>query len=314
MRWWALIVLAACGGKPAPEPTIPSKTTRTKNPEPPPKPVCITPSEDAVSIGHTSSDGDQVQYCLGDKDCFAVDVGTGTYHRLIEPPKQTAPRARVEAVNPKLDVCTGTTCTSLATKVMPGAAGMRAATNTDGTFAVVLLGDAPKGGGYAEVWDVAKAKRSAMFRYARGDYRCGEVAMLENTIYLSAAQCGQPAARAGLYALNGRRIANVGGKDFGSFGSAYVHIDGATWAFLEENANQIVLQNVVKGKVWKTIDTSSLFDASGAKMGTPGESALVRLSDGRLVVIAGSPATGSVAAVDVGTGEVKVVQAPVCKR
>jgi hypothetical protein len=79
--------------------------------------------------------------------------------------------------------------------------------------------------------------------------------MLENTLYLSATQCGQPAARAGLYALNGRRIANVGGKDFGSFGGAYVHVDGATWAFLEENANQIVLQDVVKGKVWKTIDT-----------------------------------------------------------
>ena len=190
---------------------------------------------------------------------------------------------------------------------------MRAATNADGTFAVVLLGDATKGAGYAEVWDVAKTKRSAMFRYARGDYRCGEVAMLENTIYLSAAQCGQPAARAGLYALNGRRIANVGGKDFGSFGSVYVHVDGATWAFLEENANQIVLQDVVKGKVWKTIDTSSLFDTGGAKMGTPGESALVRLSDGRLVVIAGSPATGNVATVDIGTGEVKVVPAPICK-
>lgn len=264
-----MIVLAACGGKaPAPDGTTPSKSSRSKNPEPPPKPVCITPSEDAVTIGHTSSDGDQVQYCLGDKECFAVDLASGTYHRLVEPPKSAAPRARVEAVNPKLDICTGSTCTSLAPKVMPGTAAMRAATNPDGTYAVVLLGDAPKGAGYAEVWDVAKTKRSATFRYARGDYRCGEVAMLENTIYLSAAQCGQPAARAGLYRLDGRRIANVGGKDFGSFGGAYVHVDGATWAFLEENANQIVLQDVVKGKVWKTIDTSTLFDGAGAKMGT----------------------------------------------
>ncbi len=309
-----LIVLAACGGNaPAPADTSSSKTTRTMNPEPPPKPVCITPSEEAVSIGHTSSDGGQVQYCIGDTECFGVDLNTGTYHRLIEPPKLKAPLSRIEAVTPKLDVCTGTTCTALAPTVMPGTAGMRAATNADGTFAVVLLGDATKGAGYAEVWDVAKTKRSATFRYARGDYRCGEVAMLENTIYLSAAQCGQPAARAGLYALNGRRIANVGGKDFGSFGSAYVHVDGATWAFLEENANQIVLQDVVKGKVWKTIDTSALFDVGGAKMGTPGESALVRLSDGRLVVIAGSPATGSVATIDVGTGEVTVVPAPICK-
>ncbi len=285
----------------------------TKDPEPPARPVCVTPPDEIATIVHATSDGAQVQYCIADKECFAVDLDTGTYHRLVEPPKMAAPRARVEAVNPKLDICNGASCTSLAGKIMPNAASMRAATNTDGTYAVVLLGDAPKGVGYAEVWDVTKTKKSAVFRYARGDFRCGEVAMLENTIYLSATQCGQPAARGGLYALNGRKIANVGNKDFGSFGGAYVHVDGATWAFLEENGNQIVLQDVVKGKVWKTIDTAELFGASGAKMGTPGESALVRLSDGRLVVIAGSPATGSIATVDIGTGEIKVMPAPLCK-
>ncbi len=308
MRWWALIVVAACGGKPAAET---AKTSVGKTPETPEKPVCITPPEDAASIVHASSDGTQLQYCIGETDCFAVDLGNHTYHRLIEPPKPSTGGARVEAIIPKLDVCTGTTCTALAAKVMPSAATMRAATNADGTFAVVLLGDAPKGAGYAEVWNVAKTKKAATFRYARGDFRCGEVAMLDNTIYLSAAQCGQPAARAGLYTLGGRRIANVGGKDFGSFGSAYVHVDGATWAFLEENATQLVLQDVVKGKIWKTIDTSALF--SDAKMGTPGESALVRLQDGRLVVIAGSPAVGTLALIDVGTGELTVVPAPLCK-
>ena len=137
--------------------------------------------------------------------------------------------------------------------------------------------------------------------------------MLDNTIFLSAAQCGQPAARAGLYTLAGRKIANVGGKDFGTFGGSFVHVEGSTWAFLEENANQIVLQDVVKGKIVKTIDTAALFGSGGAQMGTPGESAIVRLTDGRLVIIAGSPATGSVAAVDPTSGEIKVVAAPVCK-
>ncbi len=305
MRWWALIVVVACGGKPAGEA---AKTTVAKTREEPAKPVCITPSEDAASIVHASSDGTQLRYCIGETDCFAVDLGNNAYHRLIEPPKLFIGGARVEAIIPKLDVCT-TTCTALASKVMPAAATMRAATNPDGTFAVVLLGDAPKGAGYAEVWNVAKTKKAATFRYARGDFRCGEVAMLDNTIYLSATQCGQPAARAGLYTLAGRRIANVGGKDFGSFGSAYVHVDGATWAFLEENATQLVLQDVVKGKIWKTIDTSALF--SDAKMGTPGESALVRLLDGRLAVIAGSPAVGTLGLIDI--GKITVVPAPLCK-
>jgi hypothetical protein len=308
MRSWALIVLAACSGKPA----ATTAKTSPRDLEEPTKSVCITPPDDSAEIVHASADGTQVQYCIGETDCFAVDLGTNTYHRLIEPPKQANRGARVEATTPKLDVCTGNTCTSLVSKVIPGAATMRAATTADGVYAVVLLGDAPKGAGYAEVWNVAKTKKSATFRYARGDFRCGEVAMLDSTIYLSAAQCGQPAARAGLYTLTGRRIANVGGKDFGSFGGAYVHVDGATWAFLDENATQIVLQDVVKGKVWKTIDTSAVF--AGAKMGTPGESALVRLQDGRLVVIAGSPAVGTIGLVDVGTGEVTLQPPPLCKR
>lgn len=307
MRSWALIVVAACSGKPTAET---AKTSKTR--EEPAKPVCITPPEAAASIVHASVTGTTLQYCIGETDCFSVELATNKYKRLIEPPKPTTEGARVEAIIPKLDICTGTTCTSLAPKVVPTAATMSAATNPDGTFAVVLLGDAPKGAGYAEVWNVAKTKKSATFRYARGDFRCGEVAMLDNTIYLSAAQCGQPAARAGLYTLAGRRIANVGGKDFGTFGSAYVHVEGATWAFLEENATQLVLQDVVKGKIWKTIDTSSLF--AEAKMGTPGESAIVRLEDGRLVVIGGSPAVGSLALIDVGTGEVTVVPAPICKK
>ena len=309
MRSWVLLVVAACSGKPAADVAKPAVGKSVEKRE---KAVCITPPEDAASIVHASSQGTQLQYCIGETDCFAVDLASNTYRRLIEPPKPATTGARVEAVTPKLDVCSGTTCTSLASKVMPGAATMRAATNADGTFAVVLLGDAPKGAGYAEIWNVAKTKKSATFRYARGDFRCGEVAMLGNTIYLSAAQCGLPAARAGLYTLTGRRIANVGGKEFGSFGSAYVHVEGATWAFLEENATRLVLQDVVKGKIWKTIDTSALF--SDAKMGTPGESALVRLQDGRLVVIAGSPAVGSLATIDVGTGELTVVPAPICTK
>jgi len=317
---WVLVMFAACGGKPT-DPRSPSKPTFTKTEKPPPERVCIAPTDEAATIGDATSDGTQVQFCVGtgrvdpgkQHQCFAVDLGQGTFHRLVAPPKLSdRPRARVETSNPKVDVCAAGTCTSLIAKMMPNASTLRAATNEDGTYAVVLLGDAPKGRGYAEVWNVAKMRKAATFRYARGQFRCGDVAMLDNTIYLSAAQCGVPAARAGLYNLRGRKIANVGGRDFGSFGNSYVHLDDHTWAFLSENANKLVLQDVVKGKILKKLDTSTLFDHTGAKMGTPGESAMIRLRDGRLVVIAGSPATGSVATIDVTTGDIKVVPAPVC--
>ena len=48
-------------------------------------------------------------------------------------------------------------------------------------------------------------------------------------------------------------------------------------------------------------------------MGNPGESALVRGGDNQLLVIAGSPSTGSVGVIDVASGEMKVVRAPTCK-
>jgi hypothetical protein len=197
----------------------------------------------------------------------------------------------------------------------PGAAPLHAATN--GAFAVVLLGDAARGNGYADVWDVAKAKKVATFKYARGDFRCGEVAMLGDTIYIDASACEGPAGRGTLFSVKGRKIANVGGKEFGTFGNVFSQIDATTWAFLEENGNKVAVENVATGKLLKTIDVTELWrpDDTAAKdaFGNPGESALVRLGSGKLAVVGGTPSNGSIAVLDVGTGEVKIVRAPLCK-
>jgi hypothetical protein len=123
--------------------------------------------------------------------------------------------------------------------------------------------------------------------------------------------CANPSGRGALYTAKGKKIANVGGKaDFGTYGGAYTQLDEKTWAFLEENGNIIAVQDVVKGKVLKTIDVTQLFD--NVKMGNPGESAIVRLGSGKVAVIGGTPANGSVAIVDATSGEVKVVKAPLC--
>jgi hypothetical protein len=191
---------------------------------------------------------------------------------------------------------------------------MKAATNSAGTIAVVLLGDAAAGRGYAEVWDVTTRKKLARFRYARGEFRCGDVTIIDDTILLSARMCNAPAARAALYSLKGRRIANVGGRDFGVYGGAHAAVDTKQWAFLEENGAQVVVQDLVRGKILKKIDTSVLFREAGggAQMGNPGESALLRLGPNQLAIVGGAPATGQVAVVDVASGEVKVLEAPVC--
>ena len=314
MRWVVVVLVAACGSKAPP----PAPVAKTPPPSPPPaSPACIQPlDESTVAITHATSDGAQVKYCIGanSDQCFALDTTSGKFEKLAEPPKHTAAsNARVETTNPDLKVCQVDQCKTLTAKVLPAMSQIRAATNATGSVAVFLLGDAQAGKGYAEVWDVPSQKKVATFKYARGEYKCGDVAIIDETIYLSAATCGAPAARAALYSIKGKKIANVGGNDYGVFGNAYASVDDNQWAFLEENGAEIVVQDLVKGKVLKKIDTSALFkENGGAAMGNPGESALVKVGPGKLAVIGGAPATGQVALVDVATGAVKVIKATVC--
>ncbi len=284
----------------------------------PPRPACIRPPEETAIVNSATADDSHVSYCVGTAvdQCFSLDLATATLKPLDDAP-EPQPRSldvagRIETTNPELKVCSAEACKTLTPQVWPGAAPLHAATN--GTIAAVMLGDAPAGRGYVDVYDVAKAKKVSTFRYARGEFKCGEIAMLGSTIYVATNVCEAPSGRAALYTIKGKKLANVGGRaDFGTFGTAFTQVDGASWAFLGENGNKLVIQDVVKGKVTKTIDTSALFTTvASANMGNPGESAIVRLGAGRLAVIGGTPANGSVAVVDVASGDVKVVRATLC--
>jgi hypothetical protein len=305
-----LVTLTACAAPVLPR-AVPAPVA--------PPPACLRITDDAPgAIRDASADGERLTFCIADDQCFTYDLPTGALAPLLVAPKRAAPpdAARVAVTNPDLQVCRGEDCKAITPAVLPNANNLHAATTADGAFAVVLLGDAQRGRGYAEVWDVARSRRTASFGYARGDFRCGEVAMLGETIYLSASTCGGPAARAALYSLKGRKLANVGGREFGSYGNAHVALAGNLWAFLDENGNQLVVQDVVRGKLVKTIDTTGLFTPDAAPradaMGNPGEHALVRLDDTRVAIIAGAPATGRIATVDTATGTVTIAQPPHC--
>lgn len=311
MRAVAALLLAACGGATAHAPP----RVVAAPPAPPPPPACITPPEELAAITHASGDATSVRYCIGTAvdQCFTLDLAGGTLTRLASPPeaqpRALARAAHVEITDPELKVCSDAGCKTLTPQIWPGAAPLHAATN--GAIAVVLLGDARAGHGVASVYDVARATRLTTIRYAHGDFRCGDVAMLGDTIYIGASTCQEPAGRAALYSTRGKKIAGVGGKDFGMYGNQFTQLDATTWAFLGENGVTIALQDVASGKVRKRIDTRPLF--GDAPMGNPGESAIVRLGAGTLGVIAGSPANGSVAVVDVASGDVHVVRAPLCQ-
>ena len=328
----ALGLLAACGGKSKPaEVKKPEPPPEVKAPPPPPPPVCVPATEPAL-ISTAASDGENVQFCASDggdsSRCFAVGLADGKYGKLDEAPAPQSPalqsgKAYLQTFPTELKVCVAgadeegsdATCTSLKIKVPKGATDpITAEINGAGTLAVAMLGNGEAGKGYAEVWDVTKKKKLATIKYAKGDYKCGSAKLLGDTVFISASVCAGPDARGALYTSKGKKLADVGGKDFGTFGTEAVQIDDTRWAFLEEGAGTVAIQDVTSGAVARTIDLVALWAGDDKTDGTrangnPGESALVRGGPGELVVIAGSPAAGSVGVITTDSGELKVWKA-----
>lgn len=293
-----LLALAAC---PPREPAVshpdPSMT-------PPPAPV-VLPCIPAATTKLTDivADGKRIRYCAG-AECFSIspDVADVSGFAKADKPVPATDAAYVETTQPRIEVCNSVDCTSLTDKVMPIAKDIRAATTTNGAFAAFLFGG-NTAKGYVELWDVQDSKKRATIKLPRAG--CGDVAFLDKTLLL---KCGNQAT---LFSLQGKKLADAGGKAF-TF-SAYAPLDGNTYAFLDERGTRVALQDIARGTVLKIVDTSGLFLIGGAQQGTPGESRLVKLGDGRVAVIASPPALGSVATIDPKTGELNLRQAPLCR-
>lgn len=309
MRGSLVSLVAACAAPARP----PAERPREVLPEQRAQPACIKPNEEAPKILHARGDEAKVSYCIGPgaDDCFTLDLASSTLAHLARP-SDPAPATRVELTKPTLQVCTGSACTVVTPSSWPKIDASRAVSN--GNVAVILVGDGDARG-VAEVYDVARSQKLASIRYPRGDHQCGVPALLGDTIYLGANACAAPAGRAALYTTKGKKIANVGTGEFGTYGDQFVQLEGARWAFLGENGASLAIQDVVKGKVQKTIKLGVLWTADGTvkdAFGNPGESALIKLSATKVGVVAGSPMNGSVAIVDVASGEVTVVHALAC--
>lgn len=329
----ALAVLAA--GCPAetkpPPPAKPKVTTRpVKKPvkKKPPPPVCVAQSEQAV-IGMSSAEDGLVSFCVadgnGESQCYEVELERKKYERLPKPPLPqpatlATPAARVRSTASEVRVCVGDgdTCKSLKPKVKAGENPIEAAINSQGTMVAMLLGDADAGKGVAEVWSVGKkTKKLGTIKYAKGDYRCGTANVLDDLVFVSAGVCAGPAARGALYSPKGKKVADVGGKDFGTYNTVPVEIGDHRWAFLSETGGVIAIHDSKTGKLEKTIDLLTLWsgatdDEAATPAGNPGESVLLRGGDGKLLVVTGSPRAGNIGVVDIEGGTVDVIPAVVC--
>jgi hypothetical protein len=356
--------IAGCGGKskaPAPPPVV----HEAAKPPPPPPPVCIKAGADMSAIGSAGVEDSGAHFCISDgtdtNQCFLMELTSGKLEKSASPGAAQAAslddnRARVQTTATEVKVCAGadeTACKTLKPTVSKGAENpIEAVANAQGTIAVVLSGDAEKGKGTAEVWDVAKGKRLTAIKYANKDFKCGHARVLGDTIYISADVCAGPAAHGALYSIKGKKLGDVGGKDFGTYGTEPVQVKDNVWAFLEENGAAIALQDVKTGKVSKTIEVGAVWaqevagadpkdatppaaakkkmppekapdttatdapaagEPSAPAMGNPGESALVRGAPGTLIVITGGPSPGNLGIVDVESGETKVLHANLCK-
>jgi|GEM_PF-2068026 len=327
-----VLLAAACGSKAKPVVEAPKPVVEAPKPPPPPPPVCV-PATEVATIGTPTADASAAQFCVSnsgdDGACFSVDLASGKYAELAGAPTAQKPSlesgdARVETTATEVKVCVDVAdgeaaCTTLKPKVAKGATDpIQAVINNAGTFVVALYGNAEAGKGVAEVWDVGKKKKTATIKYAKGDYKCGHAEMLGDTVYITASVCAGPAARGALYSLKGKKLADAGGKEFGTFATTPVQLDGTSWAFLEEGAGTIAVQDVATGALGKTIDLVALWAGTGSgdaprANGNPGESALVRGAEGKLVVVTGSPVPGNVGIVDLDTAEVKVWKALACQ-
>jgi len=354
-------LLAACGGKSPPPPTPPVAKAPPK-PPPPPPPACVKAGEEQSAIGSAGADADHARFCVSDgtdtNQCFTVALADGKLEKAGAPeaPQSAAlgdAHARVETTATEVKVCvTPDDCKTIKPSVPKNAQNpIDAAVNAQGTIAVVMLGDAEKGKGTAEVWDVAKNKKLSSIKYAKADFKCGHARVLGDTVFVSADVCSGPAAHAMLYTTKGKKLADVGGKEFGTYGTEPLQVKDDTWAFLEENGAAIAMQDVKTGKIAKTIDVGAVWapevaaepvaaapptagegekaakkpeapagdqpptagEPAAPPMGNPGESVLVRGVEGKLVVITGGPSPGNVAVVDVESGEAKVFHARACQ-
>ncbi len=314
--------LGACGKKAKPPPAPAPVVKPAPPPPPPPPPVCIPQSEPAM-VTMATADAAAASFCVGDgadqRACFSVDLEDKKYETLeaspiTQPAGLAAPAYAVTTSATEVKVCAvadESKCTVLKAKAPRGQAEpLVASVDGAGKTAVVLIGPA------AEVWDVARNKKLATIKYAKGDHKCGDPQSLGDVVYISASVCAGPAAKGALYSLKGKKLADVGGKDFGTYGAHAVQVDETRWAFLEEGAGAVAVQDVKTGKVDKILDLLPLWGGAGGGEragGNPGESALVRGGDGKLVVISGSPGPGSVGVIDVASGEIAVIPALACK-
>lgn len=183
-------------------------------------------------------------------------------------------------------------------EVDPGL-GLTAAVNPAGTrVAVTYLDSTPR----IEVFDAARGLRLGAFSGRHRGLDCLYAEPLGAGVLVVERECGAESGRGYLATVGGQLIAELGGKKRFAPAEDPVYVDGNRWAFTSARGDEVVVQDVVTGKVTKRL-------ALGKRSDSP---VLAAAEGSTLVVVYGGPRLGDLAIIDLSRHRVRKLRTPRC--
>jgi hypothetical protein len=248
---------------------------------------------------------------LGQKEhplCRLVDLGTGRYrvtHRrrpLTPVPKDDA---RLKPSAGGVKVCLGSAPCRRVVTTPKGGTPPRSdmALNPAGTRLAVVTGPSASTGRHVSVYDVLKGKR--LWRKPAGG-ACADVRWLGDALLVNGTVCAGPEGHSWLAdPETGKRRTWIGGKtQMNTCSQVALSVGGRNWAWVEIGGESIVIHNVGKASLVRTISLAQFAHRVAQDDETceyaPPEILLV--SGQRLAVVFTTPRSGQVVLFDLRTG------------
>lgn len=333
----------------APEPgeVTPAETVAPAEAAPAAAP-CVA-KEEATALERLTLTGTVVGFCIPDPhggelalSCFDFDLATDALTKKAPPaapkpapvdaPPETlfsGPHWKLDRTANKLDICPSPdACKALDLDGKVVHEDATASESADGKYLVTLLAikqEGNPGAPWVYVYDLASGKRVAKKQVGDDSYTCGTATFIGNTVLVALNVCAGPGGAAWLAKpTNLAKIADLGPKDYGQFDPQFVPLEGDQFAFLEQGARSVMVQNVATGKVVRRLDLSNLFPTPegyeapdippyGGTIDPIGPSAAGAVGNGRILVTLSDAGFGKLVVIDA-TAEhiVKVHELPRC--
>jgi hypothetical protein len=122
------------------------------------------------------------------------------------------------------------------------------------------------------------------------DYVCGDLRWLGDTLLISTNVCAGPGGQSWL--ARGRNLAPIGllgSRRMNTYGARPVHVRGNQWAFLSAFSRELVVQDIVRGKVLRRINLKGVVEE-----GDEDGDFLVALPGDRLAIVLGGRQLGDI--------------------